>query len=95
MDFAVYGRCGPLDMLKIVSRGVGTFSTPGQPHSENFFSPDFFDPQSSIFSGGAIRKGSYPIGEHGTNKCMSVKDNTAKLSQAGVILNIVISLNDL
>ena len=35
-DFLIYGRYGPLDMLKRLSRGVGTFSTPGKPHSENF-----------------------------------------------------------
>ena len=29
-DFVIYGRWGPLDSLKIVSRDVGTFSTPGQ-----------------------------------------------------------------
>ena len=29
-DFVVYGSWGPLDSLKILSRGVGTFSTPGE-----------------------------------------------------------------
>ena len=42
-DFAVYGRYGALDMIKILSQGVGTFSTPGKPNSE-IFCYDFLDP---------------------------------------------------
>ena len=30
-------------MIKTLSQGVGTFSTPAKPDSENFFS-DFFEP---------------------------------------------------
>ena len=31
-DFSIYGRCGPgaLDSLNILSRDVGTYSTPGK-----------------------------------------------------------------
>ena len=29
-DFSIYGRYGPLDSFEIVSRGVGTYSTPGE-----------------------------------------------------------------
>ena len=43
----IYGRCGPLDSIKIVSRGVGTVSTPGKPHSENYFSPTLLIPNES------------------------------------------------
>ena len=43
--FFLYGRYGALDSLKILSWGVGTFSTIGRPHSENFF----FDPGMYIF----------------------------------------------
>ena len=30
LDFLIYGRCGALDSLKILSRDVGTYSTPGK-----------------------------------------------------------------
>ena len=44
LDFAVYGRYGALDMIKTLSQGVGTFSTPAKPNSENFFLT-FLSPQ--------------------------------------------------
>ena len=67
MDFfSIYGRYGSLDSLKRLSRDVGTFSTPGKPHSENFLKSTFSTPSPHFFSDGAIRKGSYPRGQHGS-----------------------------
>ncbi len=39
-DFAIYGSWDGLDGCKTMPRGVGSFSTPGKPTSENsFFGP--------------------------------------------------------
>ena len=62
LDFAVYGRCGPLDMLKIVSRGVGTFSTPGEAIPRIFEKSIFLwiFLKSSVRGRGAASGGNFP-----------------------------------
>ena len=50
-DFALcsqYGSLGGLDRLKRLPQGVETISTPGKPHSENFFFEHFLTPPPQV-----------------------------------------------
>ena len=54
MDFAIYGRRGPLDSLKMVSRGVGTYSTPGKAIPRIFQKSTFWASGRGSQPGGAL-----------------------------------------
>ena len=47
--FCVYGSWEALGSVKILPRGAPTFSTPGKPHSENFFFSTFWTSPNACF----------------------------------------------
>ena len=49
LDFALYGSWEGLVVCKILPRGAPTISTPGKPHSENFFFRILLPPPASVF----------------------------------------------